>query len=92
MIQNVVDTAGIPVMGAKIYGVEKPVPTETPFSYAETYRDSVNSSPAYGENFVIGDVPAGEYLLWVEQNGQKYAVKAVVGESKITRVKIIVSE
>ncbi len=92
IVGNVVDTAGNRVMGAKIYGVEKPAPTETPFSYAETYRDSVNSSPIYEENFVIGDVPTGDYLLWVEENGQKYAVKARVGESKVTRVKIVVGK
>ena len=87
---SVVDTAGNPLMGVKIYGIEKPVPTETPFSYAETYRDSVNASPAYNENFVIGDVPAGEYLIWAEYDGSKYAVKAKVGPAKVTRVKIVV--
>ena len=92
IVGNVVDTSGNPIMGARIYGVEKPVPTESPFSYAETYRDSVNSSPAYNENFVIADVPAGEYLLWVEDQGQKYAVKATVVPMIVTRVKIVVGQ
>ena len=90
IVGNVVDTDGKPIMGAHIYGVEKPVPTETPFSFAETYGDSVNFSPAYNENFVIADVPAGEYLLWVEDGGQKYAVKATVVPLMVTRVKIVV--
>ena len=89
---NVIDTAGNPVLGARVYGVEKPAPTESPFSYAECYCDSVNSSPAYNENFVIADVPAGEYLLWVEAGVNKYAVKAMVGQGKVTRVKIIVGQ
>lgn len=92
IVGQVVDSSGYPIMGACIYGVEKPVPTESPFSYAEAYGDSVNSSPAYNENFVIADVPAGEYLLWVEDGGQKYAVKATVAPSMVTRVKIVIGQ
>ena len=91
IVGAVTDKEGKLIIGAKIYGVEKPVPTETPFSYAETYRDSVNSSPAYGENFVIADVPAGAYLLWVEDGDSKYAVKALVEPSMVTRVKLVIS-
>jgi len=90
IIGNVVDRQGRNVFKARIYGVEKPVPTETPFSFAESYGDSVNPSPAYGENFAIADVPAGEYLLWVELNKRKFAVKAVVEAGMVTRTKIVV--
>ncbi len=89
IVGKIVDDMGNPIPGARIYGVEKPVPTETPFSYAESYRDQVNPSPAYHENFVIADVPADEYLLWVEDNGQQFAVKVKVTANMVTQVKLI---
>ena len=88
IVGNIVDSQDKPIMGAKIYGVEKPCPTETPFSYAESYRDSVHASPAYNENFVIADVPEGKYLLWADVDGTKYAVGASVEAGRVTRVKI----
>lgn len=90
IVGNVVDKNGRNLMMTRIYGVEKPVPTETPFSFAESYGDSVNPSPIYNENFVIADVPAGEYLLWVEAGGRQYAVKAVVEAGLVTRTRIVV--
>lgn len=86
----VADTAGSFINDLKIYGVEKPTPSETPFSYAKSYHNSAYSNPAYKENFVIGDVPAGDYLLWVEYDGEKYAVKVKIAPAKITQVKIVV--
>ena len=50
----VVDSESKPVGGARIYGVTKPGPTETPFSFAETYRDKVHPDSLYQENFVSG--------------------------------------
>ncbi len=90
IVGNVVDRQARNILKIRIYGVEKPVPTETPFSFAETYGDSVSPSPVYGENFAIADVPAGKYVLWVEHGDQKYAVKAEVEAGMITRTKIIV--
>jgi murein DD-endopeptidase MepM/ murein hydrolase activator NlpD len=86
---NIIDGRNRPIMGARICGVEKPGPTETPFTFAESYRDSVRASPAYNENFVIADVPEGKYLLWSEINGVKYAVSATVEAGRVTRVKIM---
>ncbi len=57
---RVFDSAGEPVPGARIYGVTKPQPIETPFSFAETYEDRANPDPTFGEHFAIGDVPIGE--------------------------------
>lgn len=37
------------------------------FSYAD---DSVNSDPAFGENFVLGDLPANYYEVSVTDNGR----------------------
>ncbi len=92
IVGTVVDSTGNRIAGARVYGVEKPVPTESPYSFTECYREKVNPSPAYEENFVIADVPAGEYLMWTEQNGQKYAVKARVVADMVTRVEIMAGE
>jgi murein DD-endopeptidase MepM/ murein hydrolase activator NlpD len=92
IVGNVVDVQDKPIPKIKIFGVEKPVPTETPFSYAESYGDSVNPSPAYGEKFVIADVPSGNYLIWVERDSTKFAVNVTVETGKVTRAKIVVGK
>jgi len=83
---RVFDSAGNPVAGARVYGVRKPQPTETPFSFAETYEDRVNPDPIFGEHFVIGDVPAGTYVLGVEVDGAKVWRTVRVDEGKVTEV------
>ncbi len=67
---RVLDSTGTLVQGARVHGLVLPFPEETPFSFAETYRDRAHSDPAYGENFAVGDVPAGDYLLGVEIEGR----------------------
>src|SRR4051794_500008 len=54
---QVFDSTGAPVRQARIYGLAKRVPVETPFSYIETYGDKAHSHPLYGEHFALGDVP-----------------------------------
>ncbi len=71
---RVVDAAGSPVRGARIFGLVLAYPEETPFSFAETYADRAHPDPAYNEHFAVGDVPAGEYLLGVE-----------IGETRVWR-------
>jgi murein DD-endopeptidase MepM/ murein hydrolase activator NlpD len=83
---RVFDSAGEPVAGARIYGVTKPQPIETPFSFAETYEDRANPDPMFGEHFAIGDVPIGEYVLGVEIEGTKVFRKVLVEEEKVTEV------
>jgi len=83
---RVFDAAGEPVMGARIYGVTKPGPEETPFSFAETYEDRAYPDPLFGEHFAIGDVPAGEYMLGVEVDGQKLWRKVRVAPGQVTEV------
>lgn len=63
---RVLDANGQPVAGARIHGLVLPYPAETPFSFVETYGDRAHADPSYGENFAIGDVPAGTYLLGVD--------------------------
>lgn len=82
------DSDGNPMGGARIYGLTKPVPTESLFSFAETYQDKVHPDEAYGENFVIGDVPPGEYTLTCEHDAKSAAVRVKVEPGKITRVEM----
>lgn len=67
---RVVDASGAPVPGARVYGLVLAYPEETPFSFAETYKDKAHPDPAYNENFAVGDVPPGRYLLGVDYQGQ----------------------
>ncbi len=82
------DSDGNPVGGARIYGVTKPIPTESPYSFSETYQDKVQPDESYGENFVIGDVPPGEYTLSCDHDGKSAAVKVRVEAGMITKVEM----
>jgi hypothetical protein len=62
---RVFDAAGQPVPGARIHGLVIAYPEETPFSFAETYRERAHPDPAYDEHFAVGDVAPGVYLLGV---------------------------
>jgi murein DD-endopeptidase MepM/ murein hydrolase activator NlpD len=83
---QVFDASGAPVMQARIYGIRKPVPTETPFSYAETYGEHGHPHPLYGEHFAVGDVPVGDYVIGTEINGKKVLRRITVEEGKLTWV------
>jgi hypothetical protein len=72
---RVVDSTGAPVPGARIYGLRKTRPRETPLAFIETYGPRNHPSPMYGEHFAITDVPAGVHTLrvrigdrWVERS------------------------
>jgi hypothetical protein len=69
-----------------VYGVVKGEPRETPFSFAETYEDRAHPDPVFGENFAIGDVPAGEWVLGVEIDGQLVYRKVRVEPGRVTEV------
>ena len=83
---RVYDSVGEPVPGARVYGVTKPHPIETPFSFAETYEDRAHPDPMFSEHFVIGDVPIGEYVLGVEIEGARVFRRVVVEEERVTEV------
>ena len=80
------DSNGAAVRGARIYGLVKPEPQETPFSYAETYADQAHADPVLHEHFAVGDVPAGEYDLGVTIGGQRVIRHIRVEAGKMTWV------
>jgi murein DD-endopeptidase MepM/ murein hydrolase activator NlpD len=80
------DSAGKPVQQARIYGLVKPEPQETPFSFIETYGPRNHSDPIYQEHFGISDVPPGEYVLGVEIDGKRVFRRVKVEAGKVTWV------
>ena len=71
---------------ARIYGLVKRDPIETPFSYAETYGDKAHGHPLYGEHFAVGDVPAATYVVGTDIGGEKVYRKVTVEAGKVTWV------
>lgn len=80
------DSAGRPVQQARIYGLVKPQPEETPFSFIETYGARNHSDPDYLEHFAISDVPAGAYVMGVEIGGKRVFRRVRVEAGKLTWV------
>lgn len=80
------DSSGAPVQQARIYGLVKPEPQETPFSFIETYGPRNHADPAYQEHFAISDVPPGEYVLGVEIDGKRVFRRITVQPGKLTWV------
>ena len=78
--------SGTPVQQARIYGIIKRDPIETPFSYAETYGDKAHGHPLYNEHFAVSDVPVGEYVLGTEIDGKKVYRHVTVEAGKLTWV------
>ena len=83
---QVFDSAGTPVAQARIYGLVKPNPAETPFSFAETYGERGHAHPLYGEHFAVGDVPAGTYVIGTEIGGRRVLRRVTVAPGKLTWV------
>ena len=80
------DSGGKPVQRTRIYGLVKPEPQETPFSFIETYGPRNHSDPIYQEHFAVSDVPPGEYVLGVEIDGQRVFRRVKVEAGKLTWV------
>lgn len=83
---RVLDGSNRPVQGARIHGLVLPYPVETPFSFVETYGDRAHPDPAYAENFAVGDVPAGEYVLGVDIDGERVWRRVRVSAGSVTFV------
>jgi hypothetical protein len=80
------DSQNRPVRQARVYGIVKPQPQETPFSFAETYGERNHPDPSYREHFAIGDVPPGEYVLATEIEGRKVFKRVLVEAGKVAWV------
>lgn len=80
------DSAGAPVQQARIYGLVKPEPRETPFSFIETYGPRNHSDPVYKEHFGVSDVPPGTYVLGVEIDGKRVFRQVKVEQGRLTWV------
>ena len=81
--------------GASIFGKRVVVRSETSSREVSTYgSDRVNQDPVWGENFVVGDLPAGEYEIVVLKEGGAigYRQHVDVLPYKITFVDIHISE
>ena len=76
----------MPLQQARIYGLLKTEPTETPFSYIETYGDQANPHPLYGENFGITDVLPGTYVLATAIAGKRVYRNVTIEAGKLTWV------
>jgi murein DD-endopeptidase MepM/ murein hydrolase activator NlpD len=85
---RVVDGRGRPVPQARVYGIRKARPRETPLGFAETYGDRAHPHPLYGEHFALGDVPAGRYVLRAEKDGRPigHPVEVTVEAGRVTWV------
>lgn len=70
----------------RVYGLVKGAPQETPFAFAETYGDRTRGTPAYQEHFAVGDVPAGEYVLYVALEGRRIARRIWVDAGRVAWV------
>jgi Peptidase family M23 len=80
------DSRGAPVPQARIYGLVKPEPQETPFSFIETYGPRNHPDPVYHEHFAISDVAPGEYVLGVEIEGTRVYRRIRVAPGRLTWV------
>jgi murein DD-endopeptidase MepM/ murein hydrolase activator NlpD len=83
-----VDSEGRPLAEhpLTIYRGESP---EQRWHDATTYAASdVNPDDEWQENFVVGDVPAGEYLVKTYVDGRLYTEEITVHSGEITRVVI----
>jgi murein DD-endopeptidase MepM/ murein hydrolase activator NlpD len=83
---QVFDSKGLPVPQARIYGLVKPEPSETPYSYAETYGDKAHPHPLYGEHFAVSDILPGTYLIGTEIEGKKVFRRVTVEAGKLSWV------
>jgi murein DD-endopeptidase MepM/ murein hydrolase activator NlpD len=80
------DADGRPVAQARVYGLRKAEPQETPFAYAETYGEHNHPDPAYQEHFAVSDVPPGDYTLTVDVGDRPITHRVRVDAGAVTWV------
>lgn len=49
----------------------------------------VNSDPYYKENMVMGDLPAGDYLVWTEYEGSTYSIQVSIQPGLVTYLRFV---
>jgi murein DD-endopeptidase MepM/ murein hydrolase activator NlpD len=74
---------GRPALQARVYGLVKAEPQETPYSYAETYGEHNHPDPEYGEHFAVSDVEPGDYTLGVVVDGRKMTRRVRVERGRV---------
>jgi hypothetical protein len=80
------DGRGRPARQARVYGLVKAEPQETPYSYAETYGEHAHPDPAYEEHFAVGDVEPGDYTIAVAIEGRRLTRRVRVAAGRMTWV------
>jgi hypothetical protein len=85
---RVLDATGAPIAGARIRGFVLDQPQETPHAYVESYGAAARAHPAYNENFALGDVPAGDYLIGVDIEGARIWRRVRVTAGQVTFVEL----
>ena len=86
VVGQVWDGAGRPVPQARVYGLVKAEPQETPYAYAETYGERNHPDPEYREQFAVSDVEPGDYTLAVVVNGRRLTRRVRVEAGRVTWV------
>src|SRR5207302_710304 len=71
---------------ARVFGLMKAEPQETPFSYAETYGEHNHPDPAYHEHFAVSDVELGDYTLAVVVDGKRLTRRIRVAAGRLSWV------
>lgn len=59
---------------------------------ASRRRDQVNPDDEWPENWAMGDVPAGEYIVGVRVNDTKYTERVTVREGGISYVTLVIEQ
>jgi murein DD-endopeptidase MepM/ murein hydrolase activator NlpD len=80
------DAQGRPVPQARVYGLVKAEPQETPFAYAETYGEHNHPDPDYREHFAVSDVVPGDYTLAVVVDGRRLTRRVRVEANRLSWV------
>jgi hypothetical protein len=80
------DARGQPLPQARVYGLVKAEPQETPYAYAETYGEHNHPDPAYREHFAVSDVEPGDYTLAVVVGGRRLTHRVRVAAGQVTWV------
>ncbi len=80
------DANGQRVLQARVYGLRKAEPQETPFSFAETYGDRAHPDPVYEEHFAVSDVEPGDYTLSAQVGGTRLSSRVRVAAGRLTWV------